>query len=56
MVIAALNGEFTVKRVKKEGKRLFLIAENNVYPPLEVTGESDLIVWGVVTHVIHDVK
>lgn len=56
VVIAALDGELTVKRVRREGKRLFLVAENDIYPPLEITEEVDLVLWGVVTHVLHDVK
>lgn len=52
IVIALLNGEFTVKRLKIEGKRVYLIAENPHYPPTEVTEESEFQIWGVVTYVI----
>lgn len=53
IIVAILNGEFTVKRVKKQGKRLFLIPENPEFPLMEVTEEVDFQVWGVVTHTIH---
>ena len=53
IVVAVLNGEFTVKRIKQEGKRLFLMPENPHFPPLEVTEELDFQIWGVVTHTIH---
>lgn len=53
IIIAILNGEFTVKRVKKQEKRLFLIPENPEFPLMEVTEESDFQVWGVVTYTIH---
>jgi len=56
IVVAVLNGEFTVKRIlKKEGK-LLLAAENNRYPPIEVREGEDFQVWGVVTYVIHKAR
>lgn len=53
IVIAILNGEFTVKRIVIDGKRIFLKPENPQYPTIEVAQESDFQVWGVVTYVIH---
>lgn len=56
IVIAVLNGEFTVKRlVKKEGK-IFLSPENPAFKPIEIKGASDFLVWGVVTYVIHKAR
>lgn len=53
IVVAVINGEFTVKRlVKKEG-RCFLVPENSKFSPVEITSEMDFKVWGVVTYVIH---
>ncbi len=53
IIIAILDGELTVKRlVKREGK-VFLEAENENYPPIEIGEESQLESWGVVTNVIH---
>ena len=54
IVIAVLEGELTVKRLKKKGDRLFLCAENQAYKPIEVTEDNNFNVWGVVTNVIHD--
>ena len=53
IVVALLNGEFTVKRLLLKGKNLYLAAENPRYAPLEISEESDFQVWGVVTYVIH---
>lgn len=53
IVIAALDGEFTVKRLRQSGGRAWLQAENKDYPPLELNETSDFRVWGVVTHIIH---
>ena len=53
VVIAALNGELTVKRLRHTGGRLFLVPENPDYAPLEVAPEASFEIWGVVTFVIH---
>lgn len=53
VVIAAVNGELTVKRLRKEGHRLQLVAENDAYAPIDITEEMDFRIWGVVTAVIH---
>ena len=55
IVIAVLNGELTVKRIRKRKDSLFLIAENPEFPPIEITPEMNFEVWGVVTNVIHPV-
>lgn len=53
VVIASLNGELTVKRLRCDGKKVQLIAENDAYPPIDITESMDLRFWGVVTNVIH---
>lgn len=53
VVIAVINGELLVKRVRKVGQRLFLLPENQAYQPIEVREEMDFELWGVVTQVIH---
>jgi DNA polymerase V len=53
IVVAALNGELTVKRLKAVDGTLSLAAENPEYPDIRVTPEMTFEVWGVVTHVIH---
>ncbi len=53
IVIAALDGELTVKRlVKKQGK-VYLYPENDSFKPIEVSPESEFKIWGVVTSAIH---
>ncbi len=51
IVIALLEGEFTVKRLKIKGEKIFLQPENNAYKPIEV--KNELMIWGVVTYIIH---
>jgi DNA polymerase V len=54
IVIAAIDGELTVKRLIKTGERVQLVPENKNYPIIEVNDAQDLVIWGVVTHVIHE--
>ena len=53
VVICALNGELTVKRLKSIGSEIILGAENPAYSDITVQEEIDMIFWGVVTNVIH---
>ena len=55
IVLAVLDGEFTVKRIRKKGDLLFLNPENDNFKPIEITQEMNFKVWGVVTHIIHKV-
>ena len=55
VVIAAINGELTVKRLSCHQGQVKLIAENPAYAPIDITDEHELVIWGVVTHVIHQV-
>lgn len=56
IIIAVLNGEFTVKRILKKGKTLLLAPENSQFSPIEVKEGEEFQVWGVVTYVIHKAK
>ncbi|WP_419421183.1 LexA family protein [Legionella sp. D16C41] len=53
IVIAALNGELTVKRLSCRNSRVRLVPANPNYSPIDITEEVDLVIWGVVTHIIH---
>ena len=48
IVVARLENEFTLKRVRKEGNRVFLVPENHLYPTIEITEGSDFEIWGRV--------
>ena len=53
IVIAIIEGEFTVKRMDRRNGKLFLLPGNSDYQPIEITGESDFQGWGVCRYVIH---
>ncbi len=53
IIIAALNGELTVKRLYCKGKKVTLKPENPDYPSIDIVEENDFLIWGVVTSVVH---
>jgi DNA polymerase V len=53
IVVAVLNGEFTVKRLMINSSGTFLVPEHAAYEPVRVPENSDFQIWGVVTYTIH---
>ena len=53
IVICALNGELTVKRLKRGNGQWQLKAENPAYADIVIHEELEMVIWGVVTNVIH---
>ena len=53
VVIAAINGEMTVKRLSKVDGQLTLTADNPNYPDVKVGDFDESMIWGAVTNVIH---
>ena len=54
IVVARIHDEFTLKRVRKTGNRVFLVPENEKYQTVEVTEGSDFEIWGRVTGSIRE--
>ena len=55
IVIAVLDGELTVKRLRYRHSQIFLEPENEDYRPICITEDNAFEIWGVVTNVIHKV-
>lgn len=53
IVIAAVDGELTLKQIQKKQGKLFLVAQNPDYPRIEILPDQEFLIWGVVAHVIH---
>jgi DNA polymerase V len=53
IVVAVLDGSFTLKRLMRHDGQLRLEAANSDYPPLELHQCGDVQIWGVAIHVIH---
>jgi len=53
IVICALNGALTVKRLLHRNGCWVLAAENSAYADIDLHEDLELVIWGVVTAVIH---
>jgi DNA polymerase V len=53
VVIAIIDGELTVKRIRMLKGKVFLVPENENYNSLKIEEEMNFEIWGVVTNVIH---
>uniref|UniRef100_UPI0038B265CE LexA family protein n=1 Tax=Crenobacter luteus TaxID=1452487 RepID=UPI0038B265CE len=56
VVVAVIDGELTVKRLERDGERVWLMPENPAYRPIPVPEDAAFFIWGVVTNVIHPMK
>jgi len=56
IVIATIDGNFTVKRLIFKNDWPYLYPENPEYEPIKIREEMDFSIWGVVTYVIHKAK
>ena len=52
VVIAAINGEMTVKRMSEVDGQMTLTADNPYYSDMKVGDFDESMIWGVVTNVI----
>jgi DNA polymerase V len=48
IILAILDGEFTIKRLRRQGNRLWLEPENPAYSRIDITGDRDFEVFGVI--------
>jgi DNA polymerase V len=56
IVIAEVHGELTVKKLHRKNGEIALLAENPAYRPIPINEESQLVIWGVVTEVVHTLR
>lgn len=56
IIVAAVNGEWMVKRLYKRGSVVKLLSENPAHPPIIFAEGEELIVFGVVTYVINPIS
>lgn len=50
--VCFIDGEFTLKKIKIEKERVWLVPANTDFKPIEVTKDNDFTVWGIVVYVI----
>ena len=53
VVVAILDGEFTLKRLVKENKNYYLKADKEDYPIIDLCEYNEVIIWGVAIYSIH---
>ena len=52
IAVCYVDGEFTVKRVKLERGCAWLMPSNPKYRPIRVDADNEVLVWGIVRHVV----
>ncbi len=55
LAVAFVDGEFTLKRVRKEPDKILLVPANPKYKVIEISPENEFAVWGVVNWVLKNV-
>lgn len=55
IAVCLIDGEFTVKRIKKTKEELLLMPENSDFQPIKIKEDNQLVIWGIVTYVIKKV-
>ena len=53
IIVAALDGQMTVKRLYRRDKKVILLPENELFKPIEISDSMEIVIWGVATNVIH---
>ena len=56
IVVALLDGEFTLKRLIKEKNNYYLKADKENYPAINLYEYLDIEIWGVAIYSIHELK
>lgn len=56
IAVCFLDGEFTVKRISRKEDGLYLVPANSEFKAVRIGDESDFLVWGIVTYVIHKAR
>jgi DNA polymerase V len=49
IVVAVINGEFTIKRLRRTASTIELVPENPKYRKIAMSDGMELEIWGVVT-------
>lgn len=52
IAVCFIDGEFTLKKIKTEKGKLWLMPANKKYSPILVTEDNHFLVWGIVTYTI----
>ena len=53
IVVAMIDGGFTVKRLRQRAGEIFLEPANADFPSIQISEDQELTIWGAVTYIIH---
>jgi DNA polymerase V len=53
IAVCFLDGEFTVKRIALQSDGVYLMPANSEFKPIRISEESEFLIWGIVTYIIH---
>lgn len=56
IVVAVVDGDCTVKRLELREQEWWLIPANPAYKPYHIQEADNVRIWGVVTHVVREVR
>ena len=57
IILSSLDGELVIKKlIKDQSENYYLKSENTNYPNIKINFNTDTIIWGVVTYVIHSLR
>ena len=56
IIVAVVNAEFTVKRLVKTSKGIFLVPANSKFKSIKITDDMNFKIWGVVISIIINPK
>jgi DNA polymerase V len=56
MVIAEVNGEFTIKKLEDRHQRLYLVPGNEKYEARRIKATDTFAIWGVIDSVVRRVR
>lgn len=54
LIVAFIDGDFTLKFIHKENDSIWLMPANNAYEPIKVSADNDFMIWGIVTYTIRN--
>lgn len=53
VIVVSLDEEVIIRRLSNKGNRVFLVSGDERYAPISIGRETNWMVWGVATHLIH---
>lgn len=56
VIVAVVDGEFTVKRFESDSNGKRLMPSNGAYKPIVLNHDNEVEIWGIVTYVIHKTR